>query len=98
MFGVSAEPPVGSGAAAKGLVAFCLSYVKTQIQKYHFIFFKNLQLLELCNIPPGKLKKKIVKTHYCTNFLLKQYRGNCLADVENLNFYSIIVYKGFVMA
>ena len=31
MFGVSAEPPVGSGAAAKGLVAFCLSYVKTQI-------------------------------------------------------------------
>lgn len=37
MFGVllSAEPPVGSGAAANGLVAFCLSYKNTKNDKKH---------------------------------------------------------------
>ena len=61
MFGVllsAAEPPVGgSGAAAKGLVAFCLSYKNTKYKNIVLYFFKNLQL-ELCNIPPGKLKRR----------------------------------------
>ena len=37
MFGVllSTEPPVGSGAAANGLVAFCLSYKNTKNDKKH---------------------------------------------------------------
>ena len=45
MFGVllSAEPPVGSGAAANGLVAFCLSYKNTKNDKKHrTLYFQKL--------------------------------------------------------
>ena len=47
MFGVllsAAEPPVGgSGAAAKGLVAFCLSYKNTKNdKKHHTLCFQKL--------------------------------------------------------
>ena len=45
MFGVllSAEPPVGSGAAANGLVAFCLSYKNTKNdKKHHTLCFQKL--------------------------------------------------------